>query len=843
VLPHTLLFLFVYLAALGAAFSLARKISRAVERLRTHVSTITDSDTLPLVPSSGIAEFEELGQAVNDLVAGILSRESALREREEQFRLFLENSPTLAWMKDDEGRYVYVSKEYEQELGLMPKDWISKTDIEIWPNEIAEQLGREDLSVLHSGRAMEFALRITNCDGLDRTLWNLKFPIKGTRGKQFIAGIGLDITERKRAEETSYEKGEQLRLFIENAPVSMAMFDREMRYLSASRGWMRDYALGERDLRGMNHYEVFPEIGEPWRSAHRKGLAGEVLKKDEDRFVRADGSVQWIRWEVRPWRNSNGDVAGIIIFTEDITERKDAEERLHIGEEQFRALVESAPDAIYIQAGGLFAYANKSALRLYGANSRKDLLGKPVLDRIHQDSLSSVIKRIRTINVDRIPVTISEQKHLRIDGTVVEVEANSVPITYRQQDGGLVVLRDITDRKRKQEEQLQLHEHLQHARKVESLGRMAGGIAHHFNNMLGAAIGYLELVLYDLPGDSVFRENIGKAMQASLRAADICRLMQAYLGQTIGTKKPINFQEVCRETLSLLRASFPAKLRLSEKLSSEPLVFNANDTDVRQILTNLVMNACEAVSDRDGTIVVESLVIAADQIREVKLFPPDWKPKASKYLCLSVSDSGCGIEPMTLEKIFDPFFSTKFTGRGLGLSVTFGLVRSYEGAIAVASRPGSGSQFKVFFPLPDQDQVSPCPVELVSRPIPSVLLILLAEDEPMMRQLAQTMLERLGHEVVIASDGAEAMEIFESRMNDFSLALLDISMPRMDGWEVMKAIKTMRPDTPVILASGHDEAQVMRNHHAERPEAFLHKPYHLKDLESAIKGVVRTRMA
>lgn len=646
-----------------------------------------------------------------------------------------------------------------------------------------------------------------------------------------------EMTEKLRSRDSALRESEkQLRLFIEHAPVALAMFDKEMNYLSASRLWLRDLVPEGGDPSGLSFYKTFPCMPEHWKLAYRRALAGEVVKADEDCFKGAKGASHWLRWEVRPWRKG-GEIAGVIIFSEDISERREAEKKLRASEEQFRTLVENAPDAIFIQTEGLFAYVNEATLRLYGAKSAEELIGKHLLERVHPDCRSYVLERVCNAVEQKKPAIISEQKHLRMDGETISVEAHSAPIDYLERPGALVFARDITERERAREERQQLQERLQQALKAESLGRMAGGIAHHFNNMLGAAMGYLELVLCELPEGSPYRANIIESISASQRAAEICKLMLSYLGQTSGKRESLEFQKICSEAITLIAASLPVGIELQWELPTQPLVVNVNASDVKQVLTNLIMNAGEAIGDAEGTITVEAGVKTMEEIAGSMFFPPDWSPQAKEYVWLSVLDTGCGLDSTTLNRIFDPFFSTKFTGRGLGLSTALGLMRSHEGGITVESQPGIGSKFTVFLPLPERETSL---VKTISAIVPaeSEGLVLLAEDEPMVRNMARAMLNRLGYEVLAASDGLEALETFNQKKDEVCLAFLDVSMPRMDGWELMASLRKMRPDIPVILSSGHSEMHLMKVGRSERPQGFIYKPYRLQELRSVLLAVL-----
>jgi CheY-like chemotaxis protein len=407
------------------------------------------------------------------------------------------------------------------------------------------------------------------------------------------------------------------------------------------------------------------------------------------------------------------------------------------------------------------------------------------------------------------------------------------------QNRTLVCLLDITQRKRAEEERVRFEQQLQQAQKAESLARMAGAIAHQFNNLLTAVMGNLELAMIDLPQGSGLRVNITKAMTASLRAAEISRLMLAYLGQAAGKRELLDLSANCTETLPLLSASLPQKVRLKTELPAHGPIIQADAVQVKQVLTNLVVNAGEAIGDREGEIIVAITVMPAAEVRAFRSYPLDWEPQEASYACIAVSDTGAGMDPVIVEKIFDPFFSTKFTGRGLGLAVVLGLVRAHGGAVSAESEPGRSAIFRVFLPVALEETLPPRKA-IVSETIGSRGLVLLVEDELMVRDVAQAMLELLGYEVIAAGDGSEAVEIFRTRKDEFRLVLSDLTMPGMDGWETLTALRAIRHDIPVVLASGHDEALVFQGDHPEQPQAFLHKPYQMADLALALGAVRKT---
>ena len=397
-----------------------------------------------------------------------------------------------------------------------------------------------------------------------------------------------------------------------------------------------------------------------------------------------------------------------------------------------------------------------------------------------------------------------------------------------------VMMSDITDHKRVEAEKAELEVQNQQLKKAESLGRMAGAIAHHFNNQLQVVMGNLEMAMNDLPLGENPIENLVSAMQAAHKAAEVSGLMLTYLGQTPGKLEPIDLSEACRRSLTLLQARAPKGTLLNTDFPASGPVIRANAGQIHHILTNLVTNAWESADENQRDVGLTIRTVSQANIPALKHFPIDWQPRDPVYACLEVADAGCGIAENDLEKIFDPFFSTKFTGRGLGLPVVLGIVRAHHGAVTVESKPDSGSIFRVFFPVsvkevprqPDKAAQTPATKEGGT--------VLVIEDEEKVRELAKMMLTHLGYTVLEARDGIEGMEVFRQHRDEICCVVCDLTMPRMDGWETLAALRSLLPGIPVVLSSGYDEAQVMAGEHPERPQAFLGKPYRLEELRGAV---------
>ncbi|MFH1985356.1 MAG: ATP-binding protein [Pseudomonadota bacterium] len=394
---------------------------------------------------------------------------------------------------------------------------------------------------------------------------------------------------------------------------------------------------------------------------------------------------------------------------------------------------------------------------------------------------------------------------------------------------------ELAERKRLEEEQRKWERQQQQLEKANSLNSMAGAIAHHFNNQLGVVMGSLELAIDELPRDAEITEILAIAMKGARKAAEVSGSMLTYLGQTTGLRTPLNLCETCRQSLPLLQTAAPKGLVIKADLPSPGLILSANANQIQQVLTHLVTNALEAVGERQGAVDLTLKKVSYEHISDVNRYPIDWQANDLIYACIEVADAGCGIAEANIEKLFDPFFSSKFTGRGLGLPVVLGIVKTHGGVITVESRQGKGSTFRVYLPMPLEDVARPPDKTSRSLAMEGSGTVLLVEDEEMMRSMATTMLSRLGFKVFAAKDGLEALELFRDRRDDIHVVLCDLSMPRMNGWETVAALRLIRPDIPVVLASGHDESRVFSGGHPDtRYQIFLHKPYQKAALKDAI---------
>jgi PAS domain S-box-containing protein len=617
--------------------------------------------------------------------------EEALRQSEQQYSaLFANKINAIAHCRvitDEHGQPVdywilKINEAYERIIGIKKADIEGRRVREVFPgveNYAFDYIGVLGKVGLEGGEIM--SEMFFDATGQYYSIYAYS-PVPG----EFTA-IFTEITERKRAEAALQESEERLRLFIEHAPAALAMFDTEMRYLSVSRRWMADYGLGDRNVHGLSHYDVFPEVSDSWNAAHRRGLAGEVLGEDADRFVRADGSVQWLRWEIRPWYDKRGEVGGIVIFTVDITERKQAEQALRASEQRWATTLQSIGDAVIsTDATGNIDFMNDVAQRLTGwslAEAKGSELSAVfnIVQEVTRIKPENPVEKV--IRLGKVVGLANHTALIKRDGTEIPIEDSGAPIRNRegQIEGVVLVFHDVSEQKK-------VEKVLRSSDRLATTGRLAATIAHEIHNPLDSVGNLLFLISQGGPEETT-RQYVTMASQELVRVTQLTQQMLTFQREA-AKPIPVKIGEILDSVVSLYdRKIQSAGIKLEQQVDFDGHIL-ALPGELRQVFANLVGNAIEAVGLRHGTITLRAYASR------------DWRSDRPG-LRVVVADDGPGIPASVRTSIFEPFFTTKGeSGTGLGLWITSDILRKYDGTMRLRTStqvPHSGTCFSIFFPF------------------------------------------------------------------------------------------------------------------------------------------------
>jgi PAS domain S-box-containing protein len=652
-----------------------------------------------------------------------------------------------------------------------------------------------------------------------------------------LQGVMMDITHQREAE----EQHKILKMLSEQSDLGFGWAELDGTILSAN--WSLCRMMGENSLQG--------PIGQGVRSYYAPDAMAELEEKilplvlregqwvGEIDLMAIDGTVTPTIQNIFLVKSDDGEPQYFANVLTDISERKRAEEALR----EEKAFTETALDA-QVDTFFVFDPAMRKAVRwnkamrdVSGYSDEEIAAMKAPDDWYGGKDLQRAKDAIETIY--REGETTMEMSLITKEGTAVPFEYRASAV--RDADGNplyiIAVGRDITERRRAEQERRRLEMQVLHTQKLESLGVLAGGIAHDFNNILLAILGNVDLVLREVPRRSPIRESVEDIELAAQRAADLTRQMLAYAGRGQFEVKALNLTGLVEETERLLRSSVSKTIFLTLHLRRDLPLVRADATQIQQIVMNLVVNASEAIGEQEtGTVTVSTGVAEYDRAVLVRGRVPECT-EAGEYVYLEVTDSGGGMDKEARQRLFDPFFTTKFAGRGLGMSATLGIVRGHEGTIFVDSEPGRGTTIRVL--LPALDESVPAQRDRIhaedSDRWRGEGTILLVDDEERIRSVSARMLRRLGFDVLVAGDGHEAIEVFREHHDEIVGVLLDFSMPHMDGARTHRELRAIRDDIPVILSSGYTEMELERRFGSQGIAAFIQKPYRLRGLEEKLR--------
>ena len=556
-----------------------------------------------------------------------------------------------------------------------------------------------------------------------------------------------------------------------------------------------------------------------------------VISRD-GRRIEAMNATRLINYRGQP------AILGVVTDISDLVAIRRA---LQESERLYRTVLDTCLDAVaFVALDGSYLMANRAAAEMQGFDSVAELLASDVnvfasvraeergdraLGRMNELLSAGSVRDLEYTTVDR-----HGDEHPRsVNASLVTDEAGNAR-------GFISISRDITARKRAEEERLELERRVLHAQKLESLGLLAGGIAHDFNNLLTGIMGNASLAMHRLAGDHPVRQQLERIEIGSRRAVELTSQMLAYAGKGNFDIGAVDLGRLVAEMSQLFDASVPKKVGLVYRIDADLPAILGDSAQLQQLVMNLITNAAEAIGDEVvGAITVCGSLCSASDAGEI--LRRDGAVGDGRWICVEVADTGCGMDADTRARIFDPFFTTKFAGRGLGLAAVLGIVRAHCGDISVTSAPGEGSIFRLIFPATDEVVELGAEDETGALELVGSGRILVVDDEDMVREVAGEMLAFMGFAVTTAATGRQAIELFAEHQEEVVAVLLDLTMPELSGEEVLKAIHAIRK-VPVVLSSGYDEDEVSRRVGGLGAAGFIHKPYQLRQLARVLKNAI-----
>jgi PAS domain S-box-containing protein len=554
-----------------------------------------------------------------------------------------------------------------------------------------------------------------------------------------------------------------------------------------------------------------------------------------------DNSWHWFEGVSTPIEQADGSLRVISVcrdLTDVVRARRDQEK----SENLYQIVTDVSRDLILeSSSAGEVIFVNASVEAMLGY-APEEWIGKKLVslfDLFHPDDRGPIMALFE--NQTREPGTTTHYPHYRFqhkDGSWIWFSA--IGTWYETADGEirlLEVARDVTREVQREEERLELARQMQEAQRLESLGVMAGGITHDFNNLLTPILGDAELALLDFDSDSPIRPRIERIRRAAQRAAALTTQLLAYSGQGPVLVEPLGVSRLVEEMGQLLEGAVSGKAALIYDLADDLPSVEADIAQLSQVVMNLITNAAEAVREGAGRITLRTGTVEAEKV-ERSCVVGNFEPTAGRYVFFEVVDDGCGMEAETQSKIFDPFFTTKFTGRGLGLAAALGIVRSLGGFIEIDSEVGRGTRFRVLFPATERAAFA---VDTWVAPIEDWRgsgTVLVVDDDDGVRDLLEATLCRVGLTVLLARDGREGVDLFRCHSDEIRAVVLDRTMPDIGGEDAFDEIRRIRPDVPIMLISGYSEERAAWHFIDKGLDAFLHKPFEPRVLLERIRRII-----
>ncbi len=743
-------------------------------------------------------ELDQIAEYANKMLEDRKQAEEELRESEELYREFIEGTDDLVTIVDKNLEFTFVNQRSNKIFGLPPRDCIGLSAFKfIHPDDIDHTRTWFDgiVGLNETSGAIENR-QISQAGEIHYMRWTSNFHYDSHGNLIKVYGIANDITEKKRAEEALRESESRYSALFtgitdavlvhhiteDGAPGQIIDVNEvACNMLGYARNELIGMGIGDIDApeSTVDVHRIVENL-----KAGRNVLFEQVHITKDGRRIPVEVHTQTFEYKNR---------LAILSTVRDITERRLAEEALRQSEEKYRQLFETMMDAYAsIDMEGNILETNTSFNEMLGYTP-KEVQGLTLKDltpkKWHAFESDITEKQVKVRGYSDIYV----KEYTRKNGTTFPVELRTFLLRDKQGNavGMWAIVRDISDREKLQSQLLQ-------AQKMESLGTLAGGNAHDFNNILFPIMGFAEMALDDAPEDSLLRKNIEEILHGTMRAGDLVKQILAFSRQSDKKPKPLRVQLVVKEALKLIRSTIPTTIKIKQDIDNDCSPVMADTTPIHQVAMNLMTNAYHAMEDDGGVleVILKEVELSVDDLKDPAMTP-------GTYVCLTISDTGVGIPPYVLNNIFEPYFTTKTDGKGtgLGLAVVHGIVKSYGGEIKVYSEPGKGSTFNVYFQAINS-RIDAEKTHAAAPGLRGTERILLVDDEEAIVRMEQQMLERLGYNVTARTSSIEALAAFRNSPKKFDLVITDMTMPNMTGVQLAQKLLEINPEIPIIICTG-----------------------------------------
>jgi PAS domain S-box-containing protein len=759
--------------------------------------------------------------------------------------LLLEHAQEIAkigyWEFNLQDGTVWASSAAHQIYGLNSDTWTIEEVQKVPLPEYRKQLNEAMSGLIERGEKYDLEFKIRRLT--DAAIIDIHSTAEYIKSEGKVFGIIQDITERRQDQDACRESEAKYRALIETTGTGFVIVDQAGNVLDANSEYV--YLTGHQELG-----EILGRNVTEWTAAYEKEKNKKaVIQCFTDGYIRnfeidytdAAGNITPI--EINATVVEMNGTQSILTLCRDISERKQVDRDLRQSEAKYRFLAESITDVIWTTDVHMnMTYISPSVKKTLGYTP-EERMNLPLVEQITPDSLSKASELLKTEiqrgqeeSVDPNRTVRVELEYYCKDGSTMWKENVISPIGDK--DGKLIglhgVSRDISERKRAEKERERLQEQLTQSQKMEAIGTLAGGIAHDFNNILMAIIGYSQLALDDLSQPEKARYELQEVLKAGSRAKDLVSQILTFSRKADARYSPVSLHKIVMDSIKMMRSVLPSTIDIRHDLMDNGLIM-ADPTQIHQVMLNLCTNAAHAMDKTGGFMEVRLREIEIDKGAD----PIEATMPPGPYLCLSVSDTGHGMSPEVMARIFDPYFTTKDLGRGtgLGLAVVHGIVQSHGGAITCTSSPGKGTTFHLYLPeIMSEESVVRLHEE---RPLPTgTEHILFVDDEPILVELADKMLSKLGYTVLTRSSSFEALELFRKDPDKYDLVITDMTMPGMTGDRLARKLLEIRHDIPIILCSGYSEHISEDKAKKMGIREFVMKPFEIKLLADTIRKVL-----